>query len=315
MNNNDAKLKRVVIKEELVELTGDYKPAILLGQFLYWSERVKDYDYFKLEENKRLSDHNFEEIELSHGWIYKTASELSDEVMVNMSDSTIRRHIKTLVEKGWLHQRRNPKYKWDKTLQYRVNILQLRIDLDKLGYVLEGYSKIDDRISKMKIGNSKIETCNEQNERAIPETTSETTITEITNKDYNNIHNFNKPKVDIGVKNKFYNDYEEIESHFKQYTDNENIIELVGYFWTALYNHNEVKQGVLSDYRIKHIIEQIDSAYYEEYIVNDYDINYIEYREEIHEMIYYYFAENRKYYSLQEFAQLDNFRIWRERMK
>jgi len=37
-------LKRIVIKEELVVLTGDYRKAILLNQFLYWSERVKDFD-------------------------------------------------------------------------------------------------------------------------------------------------------------------------------------------------------------------------------------------------------------------------------
>lgn len=35
------KLKRVVIKEELVILTGDHIAALALNQFLYWFERQK----------------------------------------------------------------------------------------------------------------------------------------------------------------------------------------------------------------------------------------------------------------------------------
>ena len=56
-----------------------------------------------------------------------------------MSKSTIGRYIKQLVEKGYLHQRRNPKYKWDKTMQYRVDLYKVQLDLAKLGYALEGY--------------------------------------------------------------------------------------------------------------------------------------------------------------------------------
>jgi hypothetical protein len=46
------KLKRVVIKEELVALTGDIIEAIILNQFLYWSERVEDFDKFIMEEKE-----------------------------------------------------------------------------------------------------------------------------------------------------------------------------------------------------------------------------------------------------------------------
>ena len=41
--NEPRRLKRVVIKEELVELTGDFVKAVLLQQMLYWSERVQDF--------------------------------------------------------------------------------------------------------------------------------------------------------------------------------------------------------------------------------------------------------------------------------
>ena len=51
------KLKRVVIKEELVVLTGDIFKAVILNQFLYWSERVKDFDKFISEEKVRAERH------------------------------------------------------------------------------------------------------------------------------------------------------------------------------------------------------------------------------------------------------------------
>ena len=49
------KLKRVVIKEELVVLTGDFRCAILLNQFIYWSERTADAAKFLKEERKRIT--------------------------------------------------------------------------------------------------------------------------------------------------------------------------------------------------------------------------------------------------------------------
>ena len=127
-------LKRVVIKEELVELTGDYRPALILNQFIYWSERMKDTDRYILEENERaLKEQSEVSIEESKGWIYKTAEELNEELMVGMSKATIGKYINQLVEVGYLSKRNNPKYKWDKTLQYRVNLVKIQTDLGKLG--------------------------------------------------------------------------------------------------------------------------------------------------------------------------------------
>lgn len=133
-------LKRVVIKEELVELTGDFRPALILNQFIYWSERMYDADKYIMEEKERaLKEDLVVNIDESKGWIYKTAEELSEELMTGMSKSTLGRYIKQLIEKGYLIQRRNPKYKWDKTYQYRVNLYKIQLDLGKMGYVLEGY--------------------------------------------------------------------------------------------------------------------------------------------------------------------------------
>ncbi|WP_206886111.1 helix-turn-helix domain-containing protein [Alicyclobacillus mali (ex Roth et al. 2021)] len=140
MNQNSTRLKRVVIKEELVSLTGDYVKAILLNQFLYWSERVEDFDLFILEEQQRARDIGEElNIELRQGWIYKKAEDLSEETMLNLSKTAIGNHLKSLIDAGWIEQRRNPRNKMDKTYQYRVNIVNIQRDLMQLGYSLEGY--------------------------------------------------------------------------------------------------------------------------------------------------------------------------------
>ena len=74
------KLKRAVIKEELVELTGDFRPALILNQFIYWIERMYDTDKYILEEKERALREDMEiNIIESKGWVYKTAEELNDE--------------------------------------------------------------------------------------------------------------------------------------------------------------------------------------------------------------------------------------------
>ncbi|MDY6154234.1 MAG: winged helix-turn-helix domain-containing protein [Terrisporobacter sp.] len=167
-------LKRVVIKEELVELTGDFRPALILNQFIYWSERMYDADKYIMEEKERaLKEDLVVNIDESKGWIYKTAEELSEEIMTGMSQSTIGRYIKQLVDKGYLIKRRNPKYKWDKTYQYRVNLYKIQLDLGKMGYVLEGYKllpniKIVEEIESVEEAEEIIEDIKENENKKTP---------------------------------------------------------------------------------------------------------------------------------------------------
>jgi len=150
---NYRKLKRAIIKEELVALTGDFIKAIILNQFLYWCERVKDFDDFIKEEEQRIQKKI--DIQPTKGWIYKTAEELSEETMLGLAPNTIRRHIKKLVDMGFLDERQNPALQWDRTKQYRVNLIKIEQELQKLGYTLQEYRKI--AFSKMENRNSKME--------------------------------------------------------------------------------------------------------------------------------------------------------------
>ena len=212
----NRRLKRVVIKEELVELTGDFKSAIVLNQLIYWSERTKDTDNFLNEERKRIEKYGNYEFDsekaeiikdaLTHGWIYKKASELAEDCMIGLSNATMGRILKNLIANGWIDERSNPIYKWDRTKQYRVNIAKIQYDLNKIGYALEGYSlgtacnnsfqnenssfnheKSNFQNEKLQIQNEKSELQNEksqfQNEKAIPEITTEIKNTETICKD------------------------------------------------------------------------------------------------------------------------------------
>lgn len=146
---SEEKLKKVVIREELMAISDDFIEAIILNQMLYWTERVNDYDKYIKEEKERIEkyamlpqDNIPYDYLLSHGWIYKKASELKEELMNLTSEDTINRRLSNLVKKGFLDRRNNPKIKYDRTYQYRVNFKNLSIALIKKGYILQDY-KID----------------------------------------------------------------------------------------------------------------------------------------------------------------------------
>ena len=134
---NQRRLRRAVLKEELAELTGDAITALVLSQILYWSERVRDVDRFLKEEQERSK--KALGVQPTRGWIYKSAEDLADELMNVASPATIRRRLKALVKAGWLHERTNPHHLWDRTIQYRPDIVAIQRDLLKRNYALEGY--------------------------------------------------------------------------------------------------------------------------------------------------------------------------------
>lgn len=194
------KIKKAVIREDLLSITKDYRKAILLNQFIYWSERVSDADKFIEKENEIAKNNGETERELFYGWIYKTAEELADEVMLGLSASQIRRYINDLVNLGYLSKRNNPKYKWDRTLQYRVNLAKIAKDLKQNGYSLSDY-KIDIpddesaivhgcainthecaiNTHRCAINNEPMENQTKAGGRAIPDTTNRNYNTETTN--------------------------------------------------------------------------------------------------------------------------------------
>ena len=142
--------KVAIIRKEFVALTGDSDIAVVLNQLLYWSQRVKDYDLL-LEEEKSIPYQTLHEEEeqieeglgsrsfAQYGWFYKSTPELIEETLLCVSRVTMRRYLNVLLERGWIQERGNSQYKWDRTTHYRVNLYQLDKDLKAIGYGLPGF--------------------------------------------------------------------------------------------------------------------------------------------------------------------------------
>ena len=139
----------VVIRRELVNLTGDHFSAVVLNQLLYWTQRIKDFDLLLEEERNFHPECN---VSPRHGWIYKTGHDLIEETMLGISHPTMRKYLKLLVDQGWIDERTPPVNKWNKTTQYRVNLRKLQEDLVERGDTLpEAYLSVFDSSSREEI--------------------------------------------------------------------------------------------------------------------------------------------------------------------
>lgn len=135
------KIKKVELREDLLAITGDFREAMVLNQFIYWSERVDDANLLIEQENEIAKAEGTPEHEPLHGWIYKTADQMSEEVMLGLSRQTMSKVMNSLVDKGFLSRRSNPEIKWDRTSQYKVNFYEIGIALEEQGYSLEVLSE------------------------------------------------------------------------------------------------------------------------------------------------------------------------------
>jgi hypothetical protein len=127
------KKRKVVLREDFMALTKDINQALVLSQMLYWTKKIDDLNDMILEENKRLAEHGQPQIEYFHGWIWKSARQMKDELFNSLSEDAIQRAFATLAEKGIFVKRRNPNFKYDRTLQYRIDLILLRRMLKDIG--------------------------------------------------------------------------------------------------------------------------------------------------------------------------------------
>lgn len=189
--------KIAVLREGLLALTGNVNAAIILNQFIYWAECKAESDAMYAKEieayEREYGDVNFKP---TFGWIYRSSVELAEETMLGLSPASMRKFIKQLVDSGFLQERRNPKFKWDRTMQYNVNLKFIQQELQKLGFVLNGYkfdtkqvtdeknaadnTDMEDEKSKIpflknKNQNSESKNQNTKNSKAIPEITTKIT--------------------------------------------------------------------------------------------------------------------------------------------
>ncbi len=137
LSSEKKRPRLILIREELITLTGDPHTAAILGQFLSWCQRVPDFDLY-IEEEKKLSSKSQY---LKHGWFRKTIQNFMEETMLCVSIMTFHRYLNFLVDRGWVQIRTNPQNSLDRTTQYRVNLRKVCSDLQEQGYTPPGFAK------------------------------------------------------------------------------------------------------------------------------------------------------------------------------
>lgn len=142
--------------------------AALLNDFEYWQNYKFAHASQKAIENEIASRGGLpaQDTDL---WIYKKQSDLKENLFNIWGMNKVRDNLNWLVNVGYIWQRNNPKYAWDRTLQYQLNIDAVQKQIDALIN-----RSVENNESKEL--NQRIEA--QQSNEAIPENTTENTTEE-----------------------------------------------------------------------------------------------------------------------------------------
>ena len=132
-------MRKAILREDLMALTQDVTQALVLGQMLYWTKTLDKVNDWLFEENKRLAESALPQHEYNYGWIYKSAREMRDDLMNAFSEDAIQRAFTALVTKGVLMKRNNPFVRYDRKLQYRIDVVFLRRLLRDRGFEMTDF--------------------------------------------------------------------------------------------------------------------------------------------------------------------------------
>jgi len=112
----------VILHQDYLDICDNNTPAAILLKILeYWTD-VKFASQKQVEvENKIRGKESLSPIDYDL-WIYKTHQEFMEDSLGLLKEYQVRDGLKVLLDKRYISKRNNPKYQWDRTLQYRVNI-------------------------------------------------------------------------------------------------------------------------------------------------------------------------------------------------
>lgn len=134
-----SQMRKAVLREDLMKVTGDVVQAMVLGQMLYWTKHLDKVNDWLFEENKRLAEYDLPQHEYNYGWIYKSARQMREDLMNAFSEDAIQRSFSALTKSGVLLKRNNPICGYDRKLQYRIDLLLLRRKLREIGFEMTDF--------------------------------------------------------------------------------------------------------------------------------------------------------------------------------
>lgn len=154
----------VVIREDYLRIAdGNHCAAALLNIFEYWTNIKAGQRDQAVIENQIAAVGGASPVDDTL-WIYKSIPALKAEMMGLFGDTKVSAALKLLEQKGFIESRNNPKYGWDRTLQYLLKIEVVQALILRHGSLESKASKV----VKVRHGSLK-------SKAAIPETTAETT--------------------------------------------------------------------------------------------------------------------------------------------
>lgn len=134
-----VQMKKAVLREDLMAVTKDLTQSMVLGQMLYWTKTLDAVNEMIFEENKRLAEENLEQYDYNYGWIWKSAKEMREDLMMAFSEDAIQKAFSVLSASGLLMKRNNPKVRYDRKLQYRIDLVFLRRKLKDCGWEMTDF--------------------------------------------------------------------------------------------------------------------------------------------------------------------------------
>lgn len=147
---------------------GDKKPApdpqaaaIILHQFIFWTDGKLSNQHQSRYHTAAAESEGVADQQDNSLWIYKDYDELKLDLLDLFGRNKIIDNVQWLVMAGYLKRRTNPRYRWDKTLQYSVDIECVQHQIDALPKF---------KIKLSIVPNQTIE--RGKNKRAIPEKTT-----------------------------------------------------------------------------------------------------------------------------------------------
>jgi hypothetical protein len=172
-----ARAQLIIIREDYLAICDkNHCAAAILNVFEYWTDVKLDNREQAETENEIAKAGNVTTVDTSL-WIYKSIPDLSKELLGLFGVSKIGKALDILKDKGFLDSRNNPKYGWDRTLQYEFQTENVQKAIQALKIT---HGSVKSKSSKA----SKTTDRSVKNKAAIPKTTTQPTTKVSTEKDY-----------------------------------------------------------------------------------------------------------------------------------
>jgi hypothetical protein len=173
--SHPAKTPLVLVRQDLIDVCeGNLFAGIILSILEYWTN-IKLAIHKQVDvENLAREKEGFPTLEKDL-WIYKSGTDFMTDSLGLLKEHDVTPAVRLLQALGFIEIRTNPKYKWDRTHQYRLVVEAVQKSINGLQQKPKNAVSMP---NQCEINEKPVSLQSEADAVAIPETTTETTLTE-----------------------------------------------------------------------------------------------------------------------------------------